>query len=270
MISFGIMSAAGQKLTADEIVSKHLDSIGTAESRASIKSLIAVGAGTAKFISTKDQTLDGRIVFASEDVKNFLGMNMNSIFYSGENFAYNGTDSYIGFVNPSSRSVLGNFVQSNRSLLSDGLVGGVLSTSWALGRLPISKAKVSIQGQKKIDGKEVYALSYARKGGGDVDIVLYFDKATFHHVRTEYSRVSSAAIGLRPEDSSKFNETRYKVSEDFGDFKTEGGLSMPHTYRIFYSTIGERGTTEIEWKFVISEFSANQKLDPSTFSAPSK
>ena len=260
----------GQKMKAEDVIAKHLDSIGTAEARSAAKTYIAVGTGTAQFKSTKDQVLQGRIVFASAGINNFLGMNMNSNFYTGETFAYHGSDSYIGFVNLSARSVLGNFVQSNNTILSDGLFAGTLSTSWALTRLAQSKAKVSFDGLKKIDGKELYALGYSRKNGGDIEVVMFFDKETFRHVRTEYKRVSSAAIGLRPEDSSKFSETRYKVVEDFADFKAEGGLMLPHGYRIFYSTTGGQGTTDIEWNFVISEFAANQKLDPSTFAAPSK
>ena len=99
---------------------------------------------------------------------------------------------------------------------------------------------------------------------------MFFDKETFRHVRTEYKRVSSAGIGLKPEDSSKFSETRYKVVEVFSDFKAEGGLMLPHIYRIFYTTTGGQGTTDIEWNFTLNEFAANQKLDPSTFAAPTK
>ena len=51
------------------------------------------------------------------------------------------------------------------------------------------KAKLSLEGTKKIDGKENYVLSYSPKGGSDVDINLYFDKETFRHTRTEYKQL---------------------------------------------------------------------------------
>jgi len=259
--------ASAQKIKAEDVIAKHLDSIGTAQAREAAKTLLIVGNGTSKFTSTKDITLQGKIVLASEGVNNFLGMNMNSPLYSGEKFAYNGKDVFVGFATVSVRSVLGNFVQSNTGIVSEGLVGGTLSTSWALERLASNKAKVSSNGIKKIDGKELYAISYSKKGGSDLDITLYFDKDTFRHVRTEYKRVASVGIGVGLSDSARANEIRYSFVEEFGDFKAEAGLSLPHTYRMVYSATGTQGTTGIEWNFVLSDFTRNQKLESSTFSA---
>jgi len=100
-----------------------------------------------------------------------------------------------------------------------------------------------------------------------VDIILYFDKDNFRHVRTEYKRTSSAGIGVRPEDSTRYSATNLKVTEDFTDFKAENGLTLPHSYRLFYSITGQNGTTEIEWNFNLTEFALNQKLDSKTFDA---
>lgn len=60
-------------------------------------------------------------------------------------------------------------------------------------------------------------------------------------------------------------KTRYGLTEEFSDFKTENGLTLPRKYRLFYSATGQQGTTEIEWMFVLNEFAYNQKLDPKTF-----
>ncbi|MBK7935000.1 MAG: hypothetical protein IPK01_16305 [Acidobacteria bacterium] len=262
------MLISAQKMKAEDVITKHLESIGTSQAREATKTLIAVGMGTSKFTSTKDITLQGRIVLASDGANNLLGMNMNSSLYAGEKFGYNGKDVYVGFVNMSSRSVLGNFVQANSSIVADGMVGGVLTTSWALSRLSTNGGKISYDGTKKIGGKELYAIGYSRKGGGDLDITFYFEKDTFRHVRSEYKRVSSAAIGVSPEQSSRFSETRFLFVEEFGDFKDEAGLTLPHSYRMFYSTTGGQGTTGIQWEFVLDEFAANKKFDPSTFIAP--
>ncbi len=261
----GMVSA--QKLKAEEILAKHLDSIGTAEARASVKTRLAVGDATAKFISSKDQIVQGRVVFASEGEKNFLGMNMNSTLYPGERFTFDGKKTNVAFVQVNNRSILGNFIQSNSMLLEDGLLGGALASSWAMQNMASNKAKLSSDGIKKIDGKEYYALGYTRKGGGDLNITFYFEKDTFRHTRTEYRRSSSAGIGLRPEDSTRFSETRLKVTEDFSDFKAENGLNLPRKYRLFYSITGQSGTTEIEWLFIINEIAFNQTLDPKTFDA---
>lgn len=262
-------SVSAQKLKAEEILTNHLDSIGTAEARASVKTRVAVGDATAKFISSKDQVVQGRVVFASEGPKNFIGMNMNSTLYPGERFSFDGKNANVAVVQINSRSILGNFVQSNNMILEEGILGGTLASSWVLQNMAINKGKLSSDGIKKIEGKEYYALGYTRKGGGDLDITFYFEKDTFRHTRTEYKRSSSAGIGVRPEDSTRFSETRLKVTEDFSDFKAENGLNLPRKYRLFYSITGQSGTTEIEWSFVINEVAFNQTLDPKTFDAPS-
>lgn len=263
-------SAVSQKLKPEEILAKHLESIAPADVRAGAKTLIAVGNGTSKFTSQKDITLQGRLVLASDNAKSFLGMNMNSSEYRGETFAFNGKDLFIGFASNGARSVFGNFIQSNGAIVTEGLMGGVLSTGWALTRLEANKAKLSGVGTKKINGQELYAVDYSKKGGGDIDIVLFFDKETFRHVRTEYKRMSSAGIGSRPEQSTGFSETRFLLVEEFGDFKAQSGMMLPHSYRVFYSVTGGQGTTGIEWKFDLTEFAVNQKLDSTTFETPAK
>ena len=259
------LAGFAQKLKPEEVLAKHLDSIGTSDARLAAKSRIAVGEASAKFVSTKDQTVVGRIVLASDGEKNFFGLNMNSTLYPGERFSFDGKDATVGYVQQNTRSLLGNFVQSNNMLLKESLLGGTLSSSWIMSNMGENKGKLSFDGLKKIDGKEVYALGYSRKGGGDITVTMYFDKDTFRHVRTEYKRTSSAAIGLRPEQSSGFSESRLKVTEDFADFKAEKGLMLPHTYKLVYSISGQNGTTEIEWNFKLNEFAFNQALDPKTF-----
>jgi len=259
------LSGFPQKLKPEEVLAKHLDSIGTTEARSAAKSRIAVGEASAKFISTRDQVVVGRVVMASEGAKNFFGLNMNSTLYPGERFSFDGKDANVGYVQQNTRSLLGNFIQSNDMLLKESLLGGALSSSWVMSNMGDNKGKLSFDGLKKIDGKEVYALGYSRKGSGDVTVTMYFDKETFRHVRTEYKRTSSAGIGLRPEQSSGFSESRLKVTEDFADFKAENGLTLPHTYKLVYSISGQNGTTEIEWNFKFSEFAFNQALDPKTF-----
>ena len=263
-LSFAAVPAAfGQKLKPEEIIAKHLDSLGTPEARSSVKNRMAVGSVLVKFLSQKNQTTEGRVVMVSTDSQNFFGMTLNASDYAGEKFTYDGKKSSIGFANNGVRSVLGNFVQSNNWIVEDSILGGVLAQSWAL-KTP-GKAKISGGGTKKIDGKEVYVLDYSRKGGSDVEVKLYFDKETFQHVRTEYKRTSSAGIGTSPNQSSGFIETRHKVVEDFGNYKTVNGLSLPHNYKLLYSVTGQSGTTEIEWTFDLSEFAFNQNLDESTF-----
>ena len=254
-------------MKAEDVIAKHLDSIGTAEKRQAVKSQLTVGDAAVKYIAPKNQNLHGRIVMASAKEKIFLGLNLNATDYPQEKFSFDGDKSKVAYTRLGARSVLGNFVLTNDLLLKESLLGGTLSTSWALLDLPSKNAKISYNGTKKIDGKENYVIGYSVKNGGDIDVTLYFDKATFRHVRSEYKRTSSAGIGTNPNDSSKFIETRFKITEDFSDFKETGGLTLPHDYKILYTVSGQNGTTEIEWDFKLSGFVFNQVFPDSTFDA---
>jgi hypothetical protein len=57
--------------------------------------------------------------------------------------------------------------------MKEGLLGGALTTNW-MGLSP--RGKLSSNGTKKINGRDAYVLTYSRKGGGDLDVTLYFDK----------------------------------------------------------------------------------------------
>ncbi len=260
-----VASVYGQKLKPEEIIAKHRLSIGSAERLSSVKSLIAVGEVRVDYITQKNQPAAGRIVIASEGNKIFFGMQLNATDYPQEKIIFDGSKTDVAAVRAGSRSIFGNFMQSNNAIVSQGLISGTLATSWALLDAAQRGAKISSGGTKKIDGKEVYVLNFNPKGTSDLDITLYFDQQTFQHVRTEYKRTSSASMGRTPEESSRMQETRLKVTEDFSDFKEVQGINVPSKYRIHYSISGQNGTTEIAWTANLSEFAANQPLDPGTF-----
>lgn len=261
---FIVPSASAQKLKAEEIISRHLDSIAAADKRATVTSLIASGEVRVEFVTQKNQPAQGRIVLATEGPKMFFGMSLNASDYPLEKFIFDGSKSSVAMVRSGTRSVLGNFVQSNSVLISHGILSGTLGSSWALLNSDESKGKLSTSGGKKIDGRETYGLTYNPKGGSDVRITLYFDKETFRHVRTEYKRTASASMGATIDESARQSESRLTVTEDFSDFKEFSGLMLPTKYKINYSVVGQN-TTEVEWVAEISEFAVNQKLDPGTF-----
>lgn len=261
----GTIGVAAQKLKPEDIVAKHLDSIATAEQRAATKTIMGIGDAVVTFVTQKNQTAVGRVVIASSAEKMFFGLNLNAVDYPQEKFGFDGKSAKVAYVRSTARSTLGNFLLSNKTVLEETLFGGSLTTSWALLGSLDSKGKVSGGGTKKIDGKDTYAIDYSPKGGSDVDITLYFDKQTFRHVRTEYKRISSAGIGLRPEQSSGFDETRIKLTEDFSDFRAVGGITLAHGYKITYLISGQNGTTEVRWDLSMTQFLINQKIDEKTF-----
>jgi hypothetical protein len=254
-----------QKLKPEELIAKHLDSIGTAEARAAVKSQMTVGEAVVTFISQKNQPAQGRVVMASAGNKNFFGLSLNASDYPGERFSFDGSKSKVAVVFNGKRSYFGDFVDANELVLRDSLLGGTLASSWALNDVAGKKVKISVGGTKKIDGKEYYVVGYSPKGGSDIDITLYFEKDTFRHARTEYKRTASAGIGVRPEQSSGYDETRLRVTEIFSDFRAEKGLTLPHSYKLTYSELGQRGTREVEWAYTLTTYAFNQPIDEKTF-----
>jgi hypothetical protein len=260
-------SISAQKVGSAEVIAGHLASLGPTEVRAAEKNRIGVGDASVRFVTGSSATAAGRIVIAGESGKVFLGMNFDSNDYPREAFAFDGKSVAASTVRDGIRSVLGNFVLSNDRVIKESLLGGVLFSSWGPANLGSNKAKMGFDGIKKVGDRQLYVLSYSPKGGTDFKVKLFFETDTFRHVRSEYTRIFSAGIGKTPDESSRFVETRLKLTEDFSDFRAESGLVLPHRHTIFYSISGQKGTTEIEWKFVYTEFAFNQDLAPGTFDA---
>lgn len=264
-ILFLFTSLSAQKLKPEEIIAKHMDSIAPADKRTSTKSIVGTGEVQIEYITQKNQSARGRVVVASEGEKLFFGMQLNAADYPQEKIIYDGRKSSVDYVRPGVRSDLGTFVQTNDELVSHGLLGGTLSTSWALLNAAQNKAKISFGGMKKINGAEVYTLDYSPKGGNDLDITMYFDKETFRHVRTEYKRTISSSIGQTINESARTSETRLKVVEDFSDYKDFQGRMLPYKYKMYYTFTGTNGTKELSWTYEMTDFALNQALDGGTF-----
>lgn len=258
--------APAQKLAASEVISKHLDSIGSAKARASVTTRIIAGTAQVIFRTEPSGQAIGRAVLASEGTKNLVGMSFPSPVYPREQMGFNGNSFVAAFVTPGVRSVLGSFLMTNDVLFKQGLIGGALSTAWPLADLEPRNARVEYVGTRKIDGRLLYELRYLPRGGSDLKILLLFEQETFRHVRTEYERVIPAQMDTRSMTNVQTRESRYKLVEEFSLFKKEGELTLPHIYTIELSVDTQSGTFLAEWTLKLVQFSFNEKIDPAAFS----
>lgn len=266
--------SAMQKMTAEEVVRKHLESIGSNDARASVKSRIAIGTSKFSYRVTKGVgKAEGTAVMASEGDKSLIGMNFPEADYPHERLGFDGKSFTTGFIRTGIRSVLGDFLFSHNDVFKEGLIGGSLSQTWALLNLAERRPKLEYGGTKKINGKETYMLSYGLRKGSDFEIRLYFDAATFQHVRTEYTQVIAAMIGQtvgtlqgRPtENSSRQRSTRYEIVEDFSDFKQEGGLTLPHNYKLRLVIDNQGGARQFDWELNLAQYDFNRPIPPDSF-----
>jgi hypothetical protein len=261
-----VSARAEDKLTAEQVVAKHLEAVGTAETRESIKTRIITGTAAAVFRAPSTGRVEGQAVLASQDEKSLLGIAFSNLNYAQEKFGYDGDKVTVGYVRPGQRSPLGDFIRTNTSIVGQGLLGGALSEAWALEHLADRKAKLEYGGLKKVGDRQAHEVRYFPRGGSDLRISLFFDAETFRHVRTEYKRSVSAQMGGGVDaPKSGQRETRYKLVEDFSDFKKEGGLTLPHGYKINLEMDTSGGTFQADWEIKLTSFSFNQPIQAGSF-----
>ncbi len=258
-------SSATDKITAEELVAKHLESIGTAQARAAVKSRIIAGTSMVVFRTEPKGQAAGRAVLASEGLKNLIGMSFPSPVYPREQLGYNGDSFMAAFVTPGVRSMLGTFLMTHSQILKQGLMGGTLSSAWPLLDLSSRHPRLESAGQKKVNNRTLLELNYLPRGGFDLQVSLFFDPDTYHHVRTEYVRVIPAPTGNRAYSNVEEREIRYKMVEEFSDYKQERGLNLPHTYKINLTVDSQAGTFQADWIISLTQFTFNEPIDPASF-----
>ena len=122
-------SSGLEKMTAEELIAKHLESIGTAKTCASINTRIISGISFVIFRTPPPGQASGKAVLASQGVKSLIGMSFPSPVYPREQLGFNGSSFIAAFVTPGIRSVLGNFFMTHDFLFKEGLIGGTLSSA---------------------------------------------------------------------------------------------------------------------------------------------
>jgi hypothetical protein len=252
-------ASAAEKLTSEAVLAKHLASMGTAEARAAVANRIAKGT-VAVAIRRGGQgvpTGDGSLVSKRQTVR--LEMSFPALDYPGEMLAFDGERVNVGQIAPGQRSRLEAFVLTHGAIVSEGLLGGTISTAWPLLDLAKRGAKLEYGGFKKQDGKDLHELRYKpKKSGVDVQISLYLDPETFRHVRTRYKYVISSSLGPNMNSSSQQQDRTYLLQEDFDDFAAVDGLTLPRRYKITLDIQEQKFSFLADWTWAISQILHNQ------------
>lgn len=259
--------AQDKKLTIEELIAHHLDSIGTAQARAFPKNRFV--SGTVKLVSRVGtaSNIDGQVAVASSGAKLRYSMMFNSPQYTGEQLAFDGSKVLTGHLPGGKRSALSLYLEQQSLPLRDGLLGGSVSTAWAMLRLDQLKPRLDYKGVKKIEGRQLHEVSYRPvKGSTDLKVAVFFDAATFQHVRTEYEFKVPARLGSGPNDSTRLEEENYKLVEDFDDFRAVDALMIPRKYRLQLQMQTSSGSNVFDWTVTIEQVLHNQALDEQIFS----
>lgn len=263
--SAGAPAAASGKLAPEEVVSKHLAAIGTAEARSAATTFVILGDVKFSYKSTKSGTITGKVVLASEGEKTLIGMMYPNSDYPHERLGFDGQKLTTGFIKPGTRSALGSFFLTYQDLFKEGLIGGELMTGWSLRNLDARSPKLSYEGIKKVEGRDTHVISYMPRKGSPLSIRLYFDAETFQHVRSDYERTIGARLGAGVDNSGSQRSTHYEMTEDFSDFRKEGALTLPHAYKLRLRLDNQVGTTEFEWNWALNQYAFNNPIPADSY-----
>ena len=262
---------ASDKPKAEELVGKHLDALGSTEARTALKSLNVEGNLLTKFLRGGSGTAGGPFAMVSEGHRLIMQAKFDQPTYPGESYAFDGNKKTIGFIVPGQRSMLEDFLNNNGEVVQEGLIGGTLSTAWPLYDWQSRNAKLDVDGLKKVDGKELFRVTYhPRHGTGDLKIYLFFEPETFRHVKTIYTQQSQGQMGSSIDRGSVGGVggagSNLTMEEDFGGFTKVNKLMLPTQWTIKYNQEGVgSGSSMVEFDWNISKIVANPDISGVSF-----
>jgi hypothetical protein len=253
----GPLFAKDDEIKPEELVAKHLQSLGTPDALAQIKARSISGTSTFKFISGATGQMSGKAQWVSEPGKMGIVLQYGGTEYPGEHFAYDGKDTMVDYIKPGQRSPLGDFLFTYNGILKNELLGGVFNLDWPL--LNVKESGVKLKAKKKtVDGRELYEVEcMPRKSMENVKVKLYFDAADFRHVMTEY----------RLRQLLRDTMTNYVVREQFDDFKPTDGITLPYKYSLNFLYEGGSSSLQTLYTIDVEKIGHNGNIDPRFYAA---
>ena len=178
LLSTATTTVAVEELNTEGLIQRHLNSIGTAEARASVKSRVVEGRAAYRVLVGGSGQIDGKCVMVSERDRLQALFKINAIKYHGEKFVRNGDKTFVaGTYDDGTRSEFGQFLRSEDIPLREGTLGGVWSAGWPLLDLSSHNAKLHYDGLKKVDGQPLHAATYRGKKSADMQVVRELRRA---------------------------------------------------------------------------------------------
>ena len=253
------------RIKVEDLIAKHVEAIGSAGTRRPGRSRIVAGGSMMNLRTGGSGNVSGAALIASQNEKVLLKAEFTSSSYPFEKLGFDGNKFHARPYAPGQRSPLAQFLLSHDVIFSEGLIGGTLSSAWPLLNLSEHEPKLEYGGADKIKGRQVHKVRYLPRAGGELKITLFFDAETFQHLRTEYERVIPAPMGATPGASASQREIRYKLVEEFSDFRAESGLNLPHTYNIQFSVFQLNNSLALDWTINLTRFTFEHPLETKEF-----
>lgn len=241
MILASPILAEDPKMTKEELVSRHIESIGSKEVLAGVRFRNAEGVclGRGRIFAQAGEesgSLAGEAEFVTgPDTTQFILL-LESEHYPVEGFLFDGKDIRLATFKPPHYSGLSeteyslgqftNYVSRWEEFIKQGLFGGVLNALWPLLAQEKNSSKMKSLKRRKIDGREFLVLRY--HVGGSQGAELFFDPETFHHVATRFRWVAGPSRSGGLADSRVWLTLR----EEFSNFSVFDGIELPTRWNI--------------------------------------
>lgn len=239
LLSLGFRASDEGKLTVDELIRRHLESIAPPDRLKERQSFALRGDCEYRILSGGALSADGMTQIVSKGRAYNILFQFSAGEYGGSEYLTNGKESDTRYTSGGQTNPFRNFLEGYGVLLTEGLLGGELTTAWSLLDVKKHKPKLSYEGLQEVDGKELHRLDYRiRKGGGGLQVRLYFEPETFHHVLSTYEVTQSAPAGSDPDQSAQQRVSRQRVEERFSDFQDLNGYTLPSTWTLQYFRSG--------------------------------
>jgi hypothetical protein len=252
----GVAAAAEQKPSAESIVARHLEALGSPDPTAARSLRVAQGSCRFEIRRGGAGSLEGKARVSSEGRRFRVELGFSSSEYYGESLAYDGHKVEVGFMQPGRRSPLGEFLATYDVVLKEGLVAGVLSSAWPLLDLPGRGPKLKYEGLKKVGDRTLHQIAYkAARGQGNVDVLLFFEPESFRHVRSEYRLALLPSMSSAIDRSASQQDIRFELDETFADFETVAGLTLPRRWTLVFSMDGPSTSALWRWESVMEKVS---------------
>lgn len=265
--SVAAFAARADQPNIDEILRKHAEAIGSLSDRETAVSRVAIG--TSEFIlNLPSFHSQGKVLFASNAGNTMLLSSFDLPEYPYEKIGWFRGKIEIPFVQPGSRSPIGSYLRLNDNLLSERLFGGAICSTWRLLDKNAGE-RIRFGGLKKINGEEAFVLRFDVKSAsaGDSGVDIYIHSKTFRHIRTEYHQkipnMNTYQTGIF---ANQTGENINKLIEEFDDFKTAAGITLPHLYKISLVLDSRADTKEFRWIFRFNEYRFGQNFGEDFFS----
>jgi len=252
-LAAAVLAADDAKLSAAEIIDKHLVAVGGKQAMAKFKSRVAIG--TAR----KDNDTAAPMAVMSE------APNRVSAIYQFEGFNWQLTyDGSKSIVRPMLTRANAPVLEKYQEMLATGTMFNDMSLYNALAQGETEAVKFEARGTKKVKGRPAYAVEMRR---GKDKAVLYFDAETFMWVRTEYGsvRLTKEMSGFTNAIESKDQETTYDFYVETSDFKEVDGVKLPYKFEIVATAPILKQKSVGTIVATIKEYRHNVQIDPKMF-----